>query len=159
MLTVTQQVGWCYFAFCRYAFLTSISYAFLACKLPVSPPTSTFVIMFYLNLVLHLTWALCGPRRCSAFDWDGQVVLQRWNTRNLRKGTMWEGTDSLRWVMPFEHTSSKHISPKLKKAYDFCWWFFPFHTQPNVPWIGNLPSFSLFKELPILFPSKSALLW
>jgi len=79
MLTVIQQVGYCYLVFCRYASFTGNFHAFLAHKSAISPPTSAFVIIFNLNL------GTVEPQQILTFDWNGEAVWERQNTLNLLK--------------------------------------------------------------------------
>lgn len=87
---------------------------------------------------------------------------------------MLEGKDNLKFMIPFEWTSSKHISlshsSKMKKKNNLripADHFFPFILEKHNAWLDILSQmFSelgisqafLFKELLIFFSSKSALL-
>lgn len=130
MLTIIQQVGYCYFVFCRYASFTGNFHVFLVYKLRISPPTSAFVIIFHLNIVLLLIWALYRHRRSWLLTGMGRQFW-RDNISNLLKWTMSEGKDSLKLMIPFEWISSKHISlshqREKKSLRIFADKFFSFH--------------------------------
>lgn len=165
MLTIIQQLGYCCSVFYRCASFTGNFHDCIAHKSPVSPPTSAFVTILCLNVILLLTWALCRHRGSWALTGTG-----RQKSHNLLKWSV-RGEGQTQVMIPFEWISGKHSteSPKGgKKAYEFLLSIFsPFILEKHNVCLEVLSQMAyelgisqafLFKELLLLFSSKSALL-